>query len=75
MIRYRMRRYRLLHLRNRSRDFRMRCIMCGNVFRLDELFCLLSLRGANSLCYNDNHPVVCNNCLKRLKEVLEGMEL
>ena len=44
-----------------------RCWMCEKEFETHDLFCLHSLRGATSTCVEDNHVLLCENCLKRFR--------
>jgi len=42
-----------------------KCAICKKDFELYDLFCLTSLRGANSNC-NEECLLVCKNCLSKL---------
>lgn len=51
----------------------MRCSLCGREEEPQNFFCLVGMRGATEEC--KDHIVVCEDCLCRLKDVLDRMEL
>jgi len=52
---------------------KLKCIVCGREYELYELFCLRSLRGANSNCIKNKCPVVCMGCLRRICDVCRSL--
>jgi len=50
-----------------------KCSVCKQELELYDLFCLVSCRGANSLC-NGGCVLLCEECLKRLKKCLNSLD-
>ena len=45
-----------------------KCALCGNEFKVYDLFCLNSFRGATAECVEGGCILLCESCFERVKE-------
>jgi len=64
----------LWELSKRRLDY-ARCSVCGEEYKICDLFCLNSLRGANSGCVKVGCVLLCGRCLSNFKKCSSGMEV